>query len=233
MTKFEFFYDIDRDLDNWEKTMITWRRDDHGAGDIRGRILEKLPEDLREYIISEKSYDDKVTFVRKMLQKWEEERKECYDEKISYLEKGWGEIKEIVIPKLEKLFEKPFNFEKVTINPTTLPVSPYNMAKSYLMCALHQEKQQQLKTIIHELFHFMTHRHYDEYIKSKTKDTRHYSAVKEALTVYINSDFKELNLPEDKGYPNEHEVREELLKLDRSKMTFIDILDKLIEWTRI
>jgi len=230
--KFEFAYNLERDLENWKNSVISWRRPLHGNEGVQEKVVSRLPQEIRKGLSGAETDIEKLDIIRKYLERNRKEKANYYQEKIGNLSEAWANIQAKAISRLEKLFEKPLDFDLITVNPTTLPIRPYNFQERYLMVSFDQEVSDQLRTIIHELFHFMTHAHYDSYLRDKIGGFQHYEMVKEALTVFINSDFQDLGVPEDKGYPKERGVREKLLEIDRSEKSFEEVLDEAVALTK-
>lgn len=233
MTSFTFTYNLNRDLGNYHQSVVAWQRPDHDTQDVPDKVYNQLPQKLRASLEKAQNQEKKLTVVKAFLKEQEATYRELYQLSAATPSTAWELRQEQAIKRLEKLFEKPFVFEKIAVNFTTLPIRPYNFEKRYLMVGFRQSLFGQLKTVVHELFHFMLHARYDKYLEDKIDNFEHYETIKEALTVFINSDFLDLVMVSDTGYPKERELRQKLLQLDRNEYGFVEILDYLVGESRM
>ncbi len=231
-TDFTFTYNLDRDLNNYRQSVLNWQRTDHDTQDVQEQVYKQLPIELQNNLENTLSDEEKLQVVRTFLEAQKGIHGDLYQLSTATLETAWELRQKQIIERLETLFEEPFGFEKIAVNFTTLPIRPYNFEKRYLMVGFQQSLFSQLKTIVHELFHFMLHAHYDKYLEDKIDNFEHYETIKEALTVFINSDFLDLVMVADKGYPKEQQLRQQLLQLDREEYDFEGVLDFLVEESR-
>ena len=88
-----------------------------------------------------------------------------------------------------------------------------------------------LRTIGHEIMHFQFYKYFFNKIekeigKEKTED------LKEALTVLLNLEFRNLWLVEDKGYPKHKKLREFIEKEWKKEPDFKILLEKCVEYLK-
>ena len=96
------------------------------------------------------------------------------------------------------------------------------------MVSLKMGVEKQLSIICHELFHLMFLSHYGEYTYQKLKNKKKVEMLKEALTVFLNTEFREFNTVPDLGYPQEQELRRFLLAKRGLNKNFLGLLNEAI-----
>lgn len=124
----------------------------------------------------------------------------------------WDEIS----PEYQKRAEEIFGVvlpQEITAYVTINNRCPYNIERNifYVSTAYPHAVN---KTVMHELWHFYTWHTYGIEWEKKL-GAQKYNEIKEALTVLLNVECKDL-LPqgvEDKGYPQHKELREKILEL--------------------
>ena len=151
----------------------------------------------------------------------DKEFNECKEEILSYLskihnskiiqltlesfQKSWSEIENEYFMRLENITKRRFS-GNITAYLTTIMKCPYNFKEKWFMVSFFSNIPRAMVIIGHELFHIHFHIYFwDEIEKeigySKTDD------LKEALTVLLNNEFKDMWLLEDNGYPQHRELR--------------------------
>lgn len=89
--------------------------------------------------------------------------------------------------------------EDITAYLTTLGVCPYNTKEPSFMFSLFHPIPSALQTCGHEIMHLYFHKFYWEDAEKKIGYDKT-SNLKEALTVLLNHEFRDLWLYYDKGY---------------------------------
>ncbi|MFH1376999.1 MAG: hypothetical protein ABIH25_05175 [Candidatus Woesearchaeota archaeon] len=185
-------------------------------------------------------------FIKKIKDKPFEEVKEIIKEKIDFAyerdkeriefvlkesEKGWMRINDEFFNRLEKIMKKKFLPKKITVYATVLGRCDYNYSLDdpFFKISIRSSPipDTQIKTMMHEMMHFMFHWHYWDYCEKKIGKelTGH---LKEALTFILNEEFNDIGGYEDKGYPMHRELRKKLTKIWRKDKDFETFLDKSI-----
>jgi len=216
MGKIEFKFNLEKDARNW------W-----AAANIKSNNYDwtKILPPFIFKEIKEKSWEDAKPFLISFLGRQFSKNKEKFDLSINQIREKWGDIEEKYFTTLEKLTSKKLEVEKPTVFMTTLSRCPYDLKENYFMVNIFSSPSRACLTIAHELIHFHFHEHYwgkcEKYLgNEKTAD------LKEALTVLLNLEFKDLGFTEDKGYPKHQELRKELANFWLREKDF----DKLIDF---
>lgn len=103
---------------------------------------------------------------------------------------------------------------------------PYSIEENWLFVSI--SKESPIMTIMHELWHFYTWYKFGFYEEKIGKQT--YNDIKEALTVLLNVECKDL-LPEgkqDNGYEQHKELREQILRLWSEDKDIEKLWDKIL-----
>lgn len=105
--------------------------------------------------------------------------------------------------------------------------SPYSLQENYFFVAVPTSSVN--KTAMHELWHFYTWQKFGQEWEDKLGKQK-YNDIKEALTVLLNVECKDL-MPEveDKGYPQHQELRAKILEIWSLKKN-IDGLWSQLTW---
>ncbi len=146
------------------------------------------------------------------------------------VDKAWNEIQEKFFRRMNKLMKNEFKGE-IKAYPTTLSVCPYDPDEPSFMFSFFAALPNSLKTCGHEIMHLYFHRFYWKNIekeigKEKTGD------LKEALTVLLNLEFKDLWFVEDEGYEEHKELREFITQEWKNNKDFEKLLEKCVEYLK-
>ena len=114
---------------------------------------------------------------------------------------------------------------------TTVGICPYDPDEPSFMFSLFYSLPSTLQTCGHEIMHLYFHRFYWETItkkvgKDKTAD------LKEALTVLLNLEFKDLWFAEDKGYEPHQTLRKFIEKEWKKKKDFNVLMEKCVKYLK-
>ena len=150
---------------------------------------------------------------------------------VEAMQKAWDKINNEFFKRLEKITKRKFEFEKITAYITTVMRCPYNYKEPYFMFSFFRDLASALNTCGHELLHIQFHNTYWNDVeaqigKEKTAD------LKEALTVLLNLEFKDLWFVEDRGYDVHKELRELISKEWEKEKDFEKLLDKCIQYLK-
>ena len=122
---------------------------------------------------------------------------------------------DIISDRFRKIAEKVFGMsldQEITAYLTVNNRCPYDIERKYFFVSI--SKNSPVSTVMHELWHFYTWYRFGISWEEKIGKAK-YNDIKEALTVLINIECKEL-LPEntqDKGYPQHQELRNKIMEL--------------------
>jgi len=147
------------------------------------------------------------------------------------LEESWREVEKEYFNRMEKIFKKKFPFKKVKAYITTSGRCPYDPDKPSFMVSLFYSLPGSLNTCGHEIMHIFFHHTYwkdieKEIGKEKTAD------LKEALTVILNLEFRDLLIALDQGYKSHKELREFIEKEWKKKKNFEVLLNKCVKYLK-
>ena len=86
-------------------------------------------------------------------------------------------------------------------------------------------------TVCHEIFHLQFLYYYEDYCR-KFLSGEQKEDLKEAITFILNTDFGDLLVSYDNGYPGHKELREKLKSIWLKEKNFKRFLDKAIKITK-
>lgn len=144
------------------------------------------------------------------LDKYFTENKIDVQKRIEDSQKDWGSISDEYQKRAEVIFGISLP-DNVSAYFTVNSRCPYSIENNYFYVSLQSSSVR--KTAMHELWHFYTWCGLGPDQEEKLGKQK-YNDLKEALTVLLNVEFKDL-LPEgvvDAGYPQHQEIREKILE---------------------
>ncbi len=224
MSVVEITFNKDRDLYNiWS----TCNREGSFGIDFREKINPKVLEMCRG-----KEFDE-------IKGKLEQHYSHIYESDLmkvvvkSFIE-AWNKIETEYFKRLEKMTGKKFPAQKIMAFLTTTSRCPYNPDLSdtpHFFMNFFAGIPNAMKTCGHELMHIHFHNTDWAYVEKeigneKTKD------LKEALTVLLNLEFKDLLIVYDEGYPKHRELREFIEKQWKKEKNFKKLLDECISYLK-
>jgi hypothetical protein len=146
---------------------------------------------------------------------------------INSLKQAWEAIEKEFFKRMNKLMKNKFN-GNIIAYLTTLGVCPYNPDEPSFMFSLFYSLPHQLKTCGHEIMHLYFHKFYWKKIESKIGKQKT-EDLKEALTVLLNLEFKDLWFSKDKGYTPHQELRKFICNEWEKEKDFERLLEKCIK----
>lgn len=212
MTYIEFLFDIEKDLRNiWDTVNNPIKYGHDFSRNIppsllnvsRGKTFEESKSELNK--INSKFYKSSIIkfFVK-------------------VLNDSWSNIEGEYIKRLEKITAKPFAFEKISAFITTIQRCPYNVGENSFMVYCFSNVFDIMRASGHEIFHLHFHKHYWHEVEKELGNQKTHE-LKEALTVLLNLEFRDLWFAEDKGYEIHKELRE-FIRAEWNKDKNFDIL---------
>lgn len=230
MNRISFYYRVDKDIDNYIASIyrFTWHK--HGREDVNTWVTRFLfPEELR--VIRQAVDNEEATkVIRLLLIKLRKSNASVFLRMETTLEQSWREKEGRFVERLEHFFQQPPFFTSVTAYFTTLPICPYSFEKSWFMVSYRFSLEEQMRTICHELFHFMFLHYFKEYTLQTLKNKQHLEVLKEGLSVFLNTDFRDIISVPDRGYPQEKDLRNYLFQQRQHEQNFLHLLDAGIEF---
>ena len=145
------------------------------------------------------------------------------------LQEAWNKINDEFFKRLEKITKKPIYTNEFVAYVTTVTRCPYNEKENWFMISFFKDILNALVTAGHEIMHLQFHNTYWDEIekqigKEKTAD------LKEALTVLLNLEFKDLWFVEDRGYDVHKELRAFIAEEWRRDKDFEILLKKCVDY---
>lgn len=223
MPKLSFQYSFQKDA--WAWVLIAKSQSPFSDSKPQERAPQIPPQLFQK--IDRLSYDKAQKEVVRYLK--QRPKQDLYQEaikaKINSLEKVWPDKEKEFFKRLSKITQKPIYQENFQAYFTTGFMCPYNEKENWFTLSIWHGLPYNIKTIAHELFHLQFLHYYKNYCrqhlsKKQTED------LKEALTFILNTDFNDLLLVQDEGYPAHQKMRTELEKIWRKDKDFGGFLEK-------
>jgi len=150
---------------------------------------------------------------------------------IESFQKAWNKINDKYFKILEKITGKPMPFNKITGYLTTQMRCPYDPKEPSFMVSMFANIPYALTVCAHELMHI--HFHNTDWPKVEKQIGREKTAnLKEALTVLLNLEFRNLLILKDKGKDNEDQqkLRTFIEKQWKKEKDFDVLLEKCVDY---
>jgi hypothetical protein len=152
---------------------------------------------------------------------------------VKLFQAAWNKIGNEFFKRLERMTKKPFPFNQVTVYLTTQPRCPYNVEERWLMVCFFGNIFYAVAAIAHELMHLHFHHYYWEKVE---REIGHEKAaeLKEALTVLLNLEFRDLWFVLDKGKPGKKQqaLRKFVEAEWKKKKDFDGLIKKCVAYLR-
>jgi len=217
MAKVEFKFDKEKDLwnhwhkSNWKSSWANFQINSKIKEMCGGKKLEECKDNLSDYLFGLQT--SKIIQIN-----------------LKCVEEAWRIIEEEFFKRMDNLMKNKFDKE-IFAYLTTVGICPYNPNEPSFMFSLFYSLPNALKTCGHEIMHLYFHKFYWESVekeigKEKTGD------LKEALTVLLNLEFKELWFVEDHGYETHKELRNFIVEKWKEKKDFEKLLEKCIDYLK-
>jgi len=219
MATIQFQKDINKDVRNW------WEANNHLSYGFD--FSEKCPPEIKKKIKGKK-FSKVKDYIEKHIKKYYKNYPQWKKEN----EKNLKPYEKETIQKLERIHKKKFPVEFIDIYYTSFPRNPYGGGKKRFWTQIYmheKDKQKLLVTIIHELMHLFFHKYYWKTCKKKGLNDEETHDIKEAFSVLINEEFKNLKL-KDKGYDSHQKIRKHILREWKKKKDFPKVLDLTIKY---
>jgi len=145
--------------------------------------------------------------------------------------KSWKLIGNEYFRRLNKITGKSLSARTIYAYPTLASRCPYNPKKPSFMVNFFASMPTVMQISGHEIMHFHFHEHYFENVRKKvgSEKTR---VIKEALTVLLNLEFKDLWFVSDKGYEPHQKLRKVISKQWKKDKNFDKLVEKCIEFVK-
>jgi len=152
--------------------------------------------------------------------------------KLKRVESAWKKIEKAYFIRLEKINKKPIYNNKFICYITTIGRCPYYPKENSFMINIFDNIDNILLTCAHELMHLQFH--HTKYWKQSEKEIGYYRThdLKEALTILLNLEFKDLLKAKDEAYPNHIELRKFISKTWKKEKDFDILINKSLKWIK-
>jgi len=226
MPRVNFKYDFKKDAWSWVY-IIGKKKDTYGyswekqVGFAPKHLLEKiLKYDRRsaELLVRKYLISNSQRLVRQL----------AINKQLKALEEVWRKIESKYFKRLEKITQKPIFTKDFGCYLTTGYMCPYNDKENWFMVSIWHNILMDITTICHEIFHLQFLHYYENHCR-KFLSEQQKEDLKEAITFILNTDFDDLILNKDSGYPNHKELRRKLEKIWHNRENFQEFLDKAIK----
>lgn len=185
---------------------------------LRPDILEKLKG---------KTWDEVKDYMINFLERGYAKEGRKYEEKLEKIKKSWKKIEENYFERLENITKHKIYTDKFICYITTTVKCPYFKKENAFMISILNSVENILKTIAHEIMHLQFHYYFEDDLRKKISYEKFHD-LKEALTVLLNIEFKDLQIGEDKGYLQHKKFREFITSEWEKRKDFEILLDKCI-----
>lgn len=217
---YQIILDINKDIENW----VVWANKISYWMDRKNKIIDQYP-DIIEHI-HWKTVDEVADYMKIFLEQKYKQEKE-YIEKVSIsATKKFENSFESACKLIENITKQVLCIENFTVYLTTFPRGPYNKEHWYFLFCIYWNTQNIIWAFLHEVLHFQFIHYFKENHHIKLLTPTQFEMLKEALTVILNEEAKELLFQEDKWYAIHAELREKLLTFRLADKDF----DKLVEF---
>ena len=217
MSKVIFKFDKEKDLwnhwhkSNWKSSWANFKIHPKIKKICEGKKFEECKEELSAHL--SKLQESKIIQIE-----------------INSLEEYWGEIEQEFFKRMDNLMNKNFD-EDIIAYLTTLGVCPYDPDEPPFIFSLFYSLPHQLQTCGHEIIHLYFHKFYWDEVESqigkeKTRD------LKEALSVLLNTEFRDLWFAKDYGFEPHKKLRDFILEEWKKEKDFEKLLEKCFEYLK-
>ena len=144
---------------------------------------------------------------------------------------SWKEINDEYFKRLKRVMTKPIYADSFKAYMTSIDRCPYNPEEGSFMFSFFSGIPKIMETAGHEIMHLQFHHTYwpkieDKIGREKTSD------LKEALTVLLNLEFKDLWFFQDRGYDIHRELRKYITEQWKKKKDFDVLMKKCVSYLK-
>ena len=217
MVNVSFFIDKQRDIKNiWDKST---------KGAPYGNF--SVPENFKK-ICSNKTLEESTPEFEKFLSKiYSSSYLEVFKNSVEEL---WGKIEGEFFSRIDKILK--FKYKRaINVYVTTIGICPYNPRESSFMISSLYNLQKAVATCGHEIMHLYFHEFYWTSVEKEIGEEKT-AHLKEALTVLLNLEFKDLWLINDEGYSEHKELREFISGEWKKEKDFENLIRKCVAYLK-
>ena len=185
----------------------------------------KINPKLKEICIGKKFEKAKLELEQYLKPTYDSQYIESFREVIQKL---WDHIEGQFFDRMNFLMKREYKKE-IKSYITTLGICPYDPEEPSFMVSLSYPLQSAILTGGHEIMHLYFHEFYWDVVEQKIGPKKT-GDLKEALTVLLNLEFRDLWLTQDFGYDEHKELREFISKTWMEEKDFGKLLDKCVDF---
>jgi hypothetical protein len=220
-----FKFDKEKDLQNIWETCNT-KQYDYGAG-FKGMVTKNIL-----HICEGKKFKDCKKELEKTMNPLY--KNPLLEVVVKSFNEGWDKIDDEYFKRIEKMLHTSLNIKEIPVYLTNSPMCPYDPRKKSASFYLHfyGNMSWAMNVTMHELMHIYFHNSKYWDICEKKIGRKKTFDLKEALTVLLNSEFRDLLINEDEGYEMHKELREYIFNEWKKEKDFDSLIDKSIKWIK-
>ncbi|MDD3488047.1 MAG: hypothetical protein PHH35_01715 [Candidatus Pacebacteria bacterium] len=175
----------------------------------------------------------RIDFIQKEISDFYSNKNKAKLEEIrNEIQNHWNKIEKEFFKKIEKTFNKPFPFNSIKGILSTANRFGYNYKNKWFATNIYSNKFSATDIAMHELFHFVFHFYFEKECEKYELTWKQIWDIKEALTVLLNSEFLDLRLALDKGYPEHQKIRDFILKEWKKNKDFDIVLNNTCKFVK-
>ena len=229
MPKVSFKYDYKKDA--WSWVLIAKDQDD-GWGINWKQKISFIPQHLLSKILKQNHKSAEVLVYKYISSN---PKKKIYQlvigQQLKAVENIWRKIEKEYFKRLAKITQKPIFWDNFKCYLTTGMMCPYNTKEKSFMISKWHSIGMNIVTICHEIFHLQFLHYYEKYCLRFLSESQK-EDLKEAITFILNTDFGDLLVGYDNGYPSHQKLREKLKLIWSKEKDFKKFLDKATRITK-
>jgi hypothetical protein len=208
-----FKFDKERDLwNNWDKS--------NKVSPVEPFIV---PVSIKK-ICEGKTFEEAKPELKKDLQKIHSSY--LIKLQIKTVEKAWGKIEKEYFHRMDRIMKHKYQKDS-TAYLTTSRYSPYNAEEYWFMFGFFSSIPHAIQTCGHELMHFYFHNFYWANVEKELGKEKTWR-LKEALTVLLNLEFRDLWFALDEGKKGHEELRKFIAEEWKKEKDFDNLIEKCI-----
>lgn len=212
-------YSREKDVQNYLNAGWKFTYAKHGRENIQERLLQNYPQDFKTKLLEAKTKDVAEKVVKDFIDSHPENFNRITKLVIKICQQVLDEEKQNIIDLLQKIYQKPFPFEKITVYITTFSICPYNYKDRWFMVSRNNSIAGFINTAKHELNHFMFYYYYSDKLMQQKISQEKREKLKEALAIFSN--------PEGNDKPDVKELETYLRTLNGKTMD--EVIDLSLE----
>jgi hypothetical protein len=223
VAKVIFRINIERDAWNYYSTI-------NSENKWGGNFLENFtPKIIKKF--KGRKWDEVKKEVLELVNQFYKHHEKEIEDKLEEIEEAWRKAEKEYFHRLRKITQHKIYAKEFKAYTTCVGRCPYYLKEDAFMISINGSVQRILVTIMHEIMHLQFHHYFEEKLKKELTNEQ-FQDLKEALTVLLNHDFRDLLGEEDRGYPKHKELREFIEEQWAKKKDFNSLLIKSIEYLK-